>query len=38
MRAKDYFFNWLILVYGAYLFFSKGLAYSFVHYQRAMPL
>jgi O-antigen ligase len=30
MRAKDYFFNWLILVYGAYLFFSKGLAYSFL--------
>lgn len=30
MRAKDYFFNWLILVYGAYLFFNKGLAYSFL--------
>lgn len=30
MRAKDYFFNWLILVYGAYLYFNKGLAYSFL--------
>ena len=30
MRAKDYFFNWLILVYAAYLFFNKGLAYSFL--------
>ena len=30
MKAKDYFFNWLILVYGAYLFFNKGLAYSFL--------
>ncbi|MBM3413085.1 MAG: hypothetical protein FJY19_06885, partial [Bacteroidetes bacterium] len=30
MRAKEYFFNWLILVYGAYLFFNKGLAYSFL--------
>jgi hypothetical protein len=29
MRGKDYFFNWVVLVYALYLFFNKGMSYSF---------
>lgn len=30
MRGKDYFFNWVVLVYALYLFFNKGMSYSFL--------
>lgn len=30
MRARDYFGNWLVLVYALYLFFDKGMSYSFL--------
>lgn len=30
MSAKDYFGNWIVLVYALYLFFNKGMSYSFL--------
>lgn len=30
MKGKDYFMNWVVWVYAAYLFFNKGVAYSFM--------
>ena len=30
MKWKDYFLNWVVLVYAAYLYFNKGMAYSFM--------
>lgn len=30
MRGKDYFFNWVVLVYALYLYFNKGMSYSFL--------
>ena len=30
MSAKDYFGNWIMLVYALYLFFNKGMSYSFL--------
>jgi hypothetical protein len=29
MKARDYFFNWVILVYALYLYFNKGVAYGY---------
>jgi len=29
MKAKDYFFGWLIVVYALYLFFNKGISYGY---------
>jgi hypothetical protein len=30
MRLKDYFFRWVVAVYALYLFFNKGISYSFL--------
>lgn len=30
MKGKDYFFNWVVLIYALYLFFNKGMSYSFL--------
>jgi len=29
MKAKDYFFKWLVVVYALYLFFNKGISYGY---------
>jgi O-antigen ligase len=30
MRLKDYFFRWVVAVYALYLFFNKGISYTFL--------
>lgn len=30
MRLKDYYFRWVIAVYALYLFFNKGISYTFL--------
>ena len=30
MRLRDYYFKWVVAVYALYLFFNKGISYSFL--------